>query len=317
MKKKIFLSLFFIISFLIFTGCNNKKNIVNIDVTSEKLNKIAEYKYDTTFKCDGLKKTIKYFNFGYNNYWFVTEDNDVYVYDISQLFSNDTNCKKLDEKFDNIILKNHDFDRWNGEKYAGNDVYYNSKFKKVSVDLDTYSIIRKNVSQRTYSELLADLAAIKDSDYKKITKPNSCTAFGIKNDNKIYMFKIISDVNYRPIDKSIISEEEVVFSVPEDEIILDFYYSSNAYANHCYRGPQYGKIEEDIDLKFIITDKAYYRPMLVDESCNKYIDVECRYEWRKDEDLSKIKDEILYRDSSTLITKTGRVYYNSNYAMDD
>ena len=56
--------------------------------------------------------------------------------------------------------------------------------------------------------------------------------------------------------------------------------------------------------------------MLVDETCQIYLDVPCTYEWKKDEELSKIRNDILYRDEQNLILSNGRVYFNSAYMVN-
>ncbi|MBE6158437.1 MAG: hypothetical protein E7159_01270 [Firmicutes bacterium] len=320
MNKKIVLIILFFLSLLVITGCGTEKQeekkVINESTEVDELKTIGEYEYETTFKCDALSKNIRYFNYGNSN-WFVTDDNEVYVFSLYQLFSNGTNCKKINDKFDDIIFNDTEYN-WNSTKgkYIGETVYYNEELEQVSVDTQNYLIVRDSLSRGMYKEIIADLAAIKDSDYTRYRKVNGCTAFGTKNDNNIYIFNLNPTLNYETLEKSIISNEEVIYSVPKDETILDFYYSSKAYAKGCYGGSSIDNIEEDIGKKFIITDKAYYRPLLKDESCLKYQDVECEYTWKKDEELSKIKDNILYRDESIIITKSGRIYNNYNFIVD-
>jgi len=139
---------------------------------------------------------------------------------------------------------------------------------------------------------------------------NNNTAFGIKNNN-IYMFRIAKNDG-----KTIIDKEHIVYSVPSDEIILDFYFSTDAKIENrdgkiFWRDT--GNIEVDISRKYILTDKSYYRPKLINEECKKYLDVKCQYEWQKDDELSEIRNDILFRDSEYLILSNGRVFYNSEF----
>ena len=313
MKKNYIVILLFIMFML--TGCSS--DTVNID----KLTAVAEYQYDTTIQCEAFDKNIKYFNHGSNNNWIVTEDNDVYVYSTYERYSNNSNCIKIADKFDDDIIQVDTEDNWSVElgRYIGNTAYYNSNLQQVTVDTKNYQIEREKLSISVRTELSADTTAINDSEYIRYRKPNVCTAFAINGDNNIYIMRLGSSTSgNNPLDKSIIENEEIVFSVPDDEIILDFYYSSDARAKECYGGTSetYGTIETDVGKKYILTDKSYYRPMLVDETCQIYLDVPCTYEWKKDEELSKIRNDILYRDEQNLILSNGRVYFNSAYMVN-
>ena len=320
MSKKFILIMVIFLSLLVITGCGKKKEVeIKSNNKSTKVDEqktIGEYEFETTFKCDALSKNIKYFNYGNDN-WFVTDDNEIYIFSLYQLYSNDTNCKKINDKFDDIIFNDTDYN-WNSTqgKYIGETIYYNEELEKVSVDTKNYLIVRDSLNRGMYKIINADLEAIKNSNYTRYRKVNECTAFGTKNDNNIYIFNLNPTFNYEILDKSTISNEEVIYSVPKDEKILDFYYSSHAFAKDCYGGLNVDDIEEDMGKKYIITDKAYYRPLLKDESCLKYQDVDCEYTWQKDEELTKIKDEILFRDESIIITKSGRIYNNYNYIVD-
>lgn len=310
MKKNYIVILLFIMFML--TGCSS--DTVNID----KLTAVAEYQYDTTIQCEAFDKNIKYFNHGSNNNWIVTEDNDVYVYSTYERYSNNSNCIKIADKFDDDIIQ-VDFAYKSSELgyYAGFKVYYNSRLQKVTVDTKNYQIERENLRYADSSELSADTLAINSSEYLRYRKTISSTAFAINGDNNIYIMSLNSYVNEEYIDKSIIDNEDIVFSVPDDEIILDFYFSSNADIRvKGYNLDTPESVQLDAGQKYILTDKSYYRPMLVDETCQIYLDVPCTYEWKKDEELSKIRNDILYRDEQNLILSNGRVYFNSAYMVN-
>ncbi|HIS12436.1 MAG TPA: membrane lipoprotein lipid attachment site-containing protein [Candidatus Onthocola stercoravium] len=310
MKRFYILMLLFIM--FILTGCSS--DAVDID----ELTAVVEYQYDTTIQCEAFDKNIKYFNYGSNNNWIVTEDNDVYVYSTYERYSNNSNCIKIADKFDDDIIQVDTEDNWSVElgRYIGNTTYYNSNLQQVTVDTKNYQIEREKLSISTSVELSADINAINDSEYIRYRKTNPCTAFAINGDNNIYIMRMKSTTSgNNPLDKSIIDNEEVAFSVPDDETILDFYYSSDAAAEGCYFETS-GTIETDVGKKYILTDKSYYRPMLVDETCQIYLDVPCTYEWKRDEELSKIRNDILYRDEQNLILSNGRVYFNSAYMVN-
>jgi len=292
------------ITFLM-SGCSHRKNI-------DVLDKIAGYEYDNTIICKVFDKKIKYLYYDNINNFIVTEDNDVYIFNLYQLYSGDQNCKKIDGKFDDIVhidIEYQDNGLYLG-KYIGQTAYYNSNFQIVSVDSINYKIVRRNIYKYQQEELKAYLRAIKEKGYTKFRMTNNNTAFGIKNNN-IYMFRIAKNDG-----KTIIDKEHIVYSVPSDEIILDFYFSTDAKIENrdgkiFWRDT--GNIEVDISRKYILTDKSYYRPKLINEECKKYLDVKCQYEWQKDDELSEIRNDILFRDSEYLILSNGRVFYNSEF----
>ena len=309
MKKKL-LILFVIIELCTTVGCVKKNEMVDIS----KINTIAEYEYSTTTTCEAFDKGIKYFNYSNDKYWLVTENNDAYVYSTNKLYSNNTNCKKIDGKFDDIIfIDRRDDSNQYHDKYDGREIYYNSKFQKVSIDTDNYSIVKNDLFSSEYDSMLSQFTKMKENGYIKYRKANFCTAFATKGDNNLYILRLYYYDYITTLDN-----EKIIFSAPKNEKIIDFYYSSDAHANKCIGETYYeGEITNDMDEKYILTDKSYYRPLLVnEEECKKYADVECIYEWQKDEELSKFSNDILYRNDFVLITRNGRVYYNSNYMVD-
>ncbi len=63
-----------------------------------------------------------------------------------------------------------------------------------------------------------------------------------------------------------------------------------------------------------VTDKAIYTKDLIDDSCYKYVNAECKEGLVKNEDLTKIYDDIMFIDRQYIVMKDGTVYsYIPNY----
>jgi len=291
----------------------NKVNINNID-------QIAEYKYDTTINCEAFDNEIKYFNYysNLNRGWLVTENDDVYLFNLYELYSNNTNCKKIDDKFDEISFVVRDID--------GGFKYFNSNMQEIYINISDYNgtveasdvYDRDNFVYGVYDSTNTDvrktiLTVLEENGYIKTQLAPG--PLGIKGDNKIYGF-YLSNIggNANFLDEFIIRNQTVEFRADYGEKIIDFYFTPNVDYYYYGRSDSHyneEKLNNYMFDNFVLTDKGYYRYLLVDEDCEKYIDIECEYKLMKDEELTKFKDYILYRDELVLITKNGRVYWYS------
>lgn len=71
--------------------------------------------------------------------------------------------------------------------------------------------------------------------------------------------------------------------------------------------------ENDNFITWIKTNKAYYIRRVKDKKCNEYDDIECEYEFQKDEELTKQYDEISFikwcsnKTKCDYVLKNGRV----------
>lgn len=340
---------------LLITGCqkentndrnNSKENKPSETVDTSKIDTIDEYKYYTTMKCEAFSEEIKYFENG----WFVTADNDIYIYNPEGLYSsNDSNCKKLDLMFpDNITFVDRKA-RWNSKRptVPNQMAYLNSEKEAVLFIPSEQRLITEPVFGTAHRDAIQWLLKeLYRNGYIKIhfgyadggggiRYNNLYTALATKGDNHIYLVELNFDYDMENTTEATIEHEDIIFTLPDDEKIVDFYFATTGSVceSHAYdwyeglicgeerisqyteesTGKKYG-IPEDRPELYILTEKNYYRIMLANEECTKYVDVECRYEWKKDEAISQIRNEIFYRDADTLITKNGRVY--STFIID-
>ena len=354
MKKSILIALTALITISLLAGGCSKKNTTNIPIK----NTLAEYKYETTINCPALKNDIKYSS----GNWFVTKDNDIYVYSIDGIYTNNTNCMKLEEKFDDIALVDYPDGLISDSSLAGTiiecdnftpgyEMYinkrgelvyvyatglrierevcrnrYNNSIHSLQLLLEQfeqmgYSRIRLVGGEFPYKEPIEFYLITKDGDEYPLKTSGYHYVYATKNDNNIYFIKYRLtrfELN-EPTDREIkILSEEVVYSIPKDEKIIDFYYSGYVpcnyfnddyysdedYNNMCITGTEAWK-------KYIISDKAYYRPLLQNTECEKYLDIPCEYEWQRDDDISSIINNYVYIDNYMILTKDGKVYKNN------
>lgn len=315
MKKivnKIVLLLFLI---LVVTGCNSEKGNIKSSGNKNlnKVNQIGDYGYTNDIVCEAFEKGVKLINYNVDNngpYWLITDDNSVYLYNMEQLFSEtNSNCKKMDFKLPdyNLTIKyayNYDFHNYNDYFYINKSNSSNElEFVYNEFDPDMPMIDSRVLRFRTPQEYNFSLMQCNSPGRDK----NDCSYLGARN-NKIYSFDILYHLSNHTWD---LLDEEEIFSAPSDETILDFWLRDDIVTN------ENEAFYYDIFIKkgYVLTDKGYYRYMLKDETCYKYADVDCEYVLKKDEELSKYKDHILYRDESILITDSGRVYSLYGYGI--
>lgn len=312
---------------LLCVGCQNKEQEEINDISN-----IDEYAYYTTMNCDILADNIKFFDNG----WFVTENNDVYEYNVFQLYSNDLNCKKTSLKFPSDIIftdwKNYFINSGLNNQMIyldsnKNKIYYNVDNKKIETDIVNGS------KQRYVIKNLLD--TLSQNGYTKVhyrgTSSDGYLVYATKGDNNIYRVDLNFDIYGE--DNATIIDENILFTLSNEEKILDFNFETLDYCTsfsvvdggfgECVEerksqytneitGLKYGIPENEPEL-FIETKDNYYRALISNEECEKYADVECVYAWKKDEDMTNIKNQIIYRDVNFLITKDWKVYSALGY----
>lgn len=215
---------------------------------------------------------------------FVTTDNKVYV---KGNFSDGTNCKLVSGDISiNKVMQN----------YLANDN------KTYTVDRDTYTI--KEADSYSIADLFLSKGDIVKYYYDYHTNNNSNDNktqyyYVLKTDNKLYKLKVNYDYNYKAI-YTIKEENEV--DIFNGEKVLDVYIS-------------------DYFSSWVKTDKAYYVLTYDNPDCSKYDDIKCEYTFKKDEEISKKYDEILYVEDCGVnpgycyeyIGKDGKYYRKYNY----
>lgn len=260
MKKK--LGLIFICGIILFgvCSCKNKENNVN----NNKPTLIKE------LKCDVLNN-VKY---SFDNY-FITNNNDLYILNTDQLYSNNKNCKKINSN-ENIIKLMAVISTTNNyyEYYVlddKNNIYY---INNIELILQTY------INNENY-----DVPVFKTFIDNNII--SQYTYFALKNDGNLYWYEKI----YQKQDEN----KLVLFKKYDNEIILEYNFTIAAHG-------------------YIKTNKAFYTTKVINqEQCEKYVDVECKYDLAKNVQLTNIYDDIsIYKLDSTYITKDGKMYQLNN-----
>lgn len=310
MKKKI-IRMFCGFFLVVITGCAGKENIWTKDM-------IGSYKYEKTIICDAFKENIKYFenNFitinvpsfdhskgdyrsDYRSDFFITDSNDVYVYDLEKKYSvSNMNCLKLDKKV-NIIHKDYIEERQT--TYTKPVFYLDENFNEVFIDSGGLTIQTERADYILYHEPLYNFLTL--SGYTKYQSQDLTGydewVYAINGDNKIYSFQAnVRDEYNNVLDNPKIENTGIVFSASEDEVVQDFLFK---------------EIESEFDNSFVRTNKGYYKPTVINEKeCSEYKDIKCVYQLLYDEEISKEINNIVFINNIMIITKDGDIYYNSN-----
>jgi len=274
-KRNIFFCL--ILVFLLLTGCNLDGKDVELEKNIKPKKNYDEYlkieyinKYD--INCDALKDA-KYFDTN----TFTTNNDEIYIYFIDKLFSDDTYYRKFDK---NKIVS------FQGEK---KDI---SKIVGIAVGEDGSSspIIIDKSAQSIYLNLdgtiFADSYGIRSQSedrYNELMNSDEWhgneSGFMIKNNNKWLFNKYYVDYE-----------------------ILDFLVSETIIS---------------LNRNIIKTDKSFYilkSKSTNKEECNKYADVECNtmYYVEKIDTLNEIYDKVIaaYDNYNTIrfVSNEGIIY---------
>lgn len=275
-KKILFLFLFIP---LILTGCNSNGKEVKLEKNKESKKNYDEYlgiEYikKNDINCEALKD-VKYFNFNL----FSTNNDEIYIFFLDKLFSNDAHYRKLDKN----EITNFQGEKMNVNKIVGIGMgmfdvggFVDAKAQSIypylngSINADSDGIM--NQSRERYNELM-------NSDEWHYSE----NGFMIRKNNK-WLF-----------NKNYVDYE--IFDIPALETIV----SLNRNIIKTDKGFYI--------LKSKITNK---------EECNKYADIKCdtRYFVEKINTLNKIFDKVIaaYDDYNAIVfvSKEGIIYEIKN-----
>ena len=272
MKNKMrVISLLLII--VLVTGCNG--------TVTRKIRKdgyvITSSKFECSFLFSDKKNSKIHENVKYlTDNFIISESGNIYEISINGLFSNNMNCKKggnintkVNAIMDSSVVRGED-----GFFYylGGEDA---SKYSRISSDDENYSI---------YKILLGEPDTI-----KVITaNANSNSYYLLKKDGAIYKYILRKKDNSNEYYQS---GKTIEVNRSEYGPIVDFNYAGISLATF-YR----------------TSDSIYTMKITNSKECNKYVDVPCEYELKKDTVLNEYMDRIIAFNGKTIITDYGRVF---------
>ena len=189
--------------------------------------------------------------------------------DDKYFLTNDGSLYKIGSYSDGSNCKKIDSDI----KFKG---YYKENFGYlVSIDNELFSLNIDTINPSNEKNNYSDVIKTSEILYKNNDGMAEYTGYLLKEDCNIYLHRYY------------VEEEDKLYKSFPNEKILDF---------DCSNGtPQWIK-----------TDKAYYINMLKnEEECNKYDDVECKYEFEKSEKLTNQYNDISFVGTDI----NSRIYY--------
>lgn len=273
--------IFIVFSIFILTGCN--KNNEDLEINNEDININSfsdwiEQNLGTNVEkiyCPEINENSIMSGSGSV---FVT-DNNIYKYNLEQLFNNEKNCKligkNIDDKLVAVFKENavaEDGSLYNDRWQKIDDENYNGDFVK-----DTKTEGFKNY----FSKFNINKQLLSSSDIFTSNKVLDIPNYDIitYTDNGLYAYKLVWT------DSDDIKEYKYKIDIDAigNEKILKLYGT------------------------FLKTDRAFYMinsQKINKEKCEKYVDVECEYTYflKKDEILTKFYDDILNITYSFIIT---------------
>lgn len=260
---------------LLLTGCDGN---VTRDLRNSGLSLSAdEFTCSTLLPADEDAKptdTILYSNGSYA----ITDDGKLYELSLSQPYSNDENCKKIDFSIrieaymDDSILKGED-----------NKFYY----APGTTDTAPLTEVTANDSDYQLYTLLLGGAQVK----KVVTvDSNAGIYYVLESDGNVYQYTITRQNYNAPY---VISEKKLVYEKSEYGEIIDFNYAGKSAAT------------------YIKTKNKIYRMQAANqEECSKYADVECKYKMKLDETITEHynNNKIIYYGPSIILTDYGKQF---------
>lgn len=264
--------LLFVFGFVLLfcTGCGN--SAVTRDLRHSGFTLSTE-----PFSCDALipKSNKEYEEILYlgSNYA-ITSTGVIHELSFSQLFSNGQYCKKADTELNvQAIIGSEIF------RAADNKIYYlyggkGEPYTEVPVsDPDYYS----------YKFFLGDPNVL------KVQKTGDSVYYVLKNDGDVYTYTLGKN---NASGVHLVSSGKVYTADAYGGKILDFNYVGDAS-----------------EATFVRTETAIYRNAALNrEECKKYVDVQCQYQFQKDELLTAHMDRIMAYNGSMLITDYLKVF---------
>lgn len=273
MKKKLSLLIGLAMITILLSGCDGT---VTRDIRH------AGFSVSTDeFTCSNLladnpneaKEKILYSNGSY----LITEQGNLYELSLSQPYSNEENCKKI--SFQTNIIAYMD-----GTILKGED----NKFYYAPGTTSTTPLTEVTTNDSNYQ--LYTLLLGPEQVKKVITvDSNNGIYYVLEEDNTVYQYTITRQNYTSPYT---IESKTPVYDQKDYGKIIDFNYAGESTKT-------YLKTKDEI-----------YRMQITNEDeCKKYADVECNYQLKKDETLTKYyNDKILYFGPTLLITTYGKEF---------
>ena len=273
MKKKILKSMILILIVVICTACDAKMT---------RGIRHSGFSVGTKFYCSSFfpenKDDLTYKRIRYlteNN--LISQEGNIYEVSLQQTYQNKENCKEADTSIKVKAILDDKIIKATDDKYyyleGQNDV---SAYSEIPVTDNSYGI---------YNLLL------KDVDIIKVITANSSTGeyYLLKTDGDIYSYTITKkDYNSPP---TVTAVSTVYDKNNYDSKIVDFNYAGNSLNT------------------FIRTENKVYRMKITNsEDCNKYADIECKYEMQEDPTFEEFKDRIITYNGSILITDNNQIF---------
>lgn len=268
MKKRLFIVLF--ICFLC-VGCNGN---ITRDIRHDGFSVSGKF-VCSDFIPSKNNKNVSKIKFLLNNF-IISTDGELYELSLSSPFSNNQNCKKVENVSVKAVYDESVF------KGTDNKYYYLTNLGNVV----KYSEVPTTDNNYELYDLL-----LKDEGVLKVETANSSNAtyYSLKNDGIIYSNTLKKNNNsgHLEIGESSIAYDKDSYSAD----IVDFSYSGNSLNT------------------FIKTTKEVFRMKIVNQKeCDKYTDVECKYEMKSDDILEKHSDNIIGFSGNNLITYYGTLF---------
>ena len=280
--KKIKIVLLLVICSLFLTACTG-------DIT-RAIRKSGYSVSDADFKCPLLTpgkdkeegKDYEKIKFLSNSYAISTNGN-VYELSFGALYSNNMNCRKSTKVqaaaiMDNSVIRDKD------------GKYYYLK-QEGNGSLPYQEVTRDDKNYQLYNMILKNPDVIKVST----VNANAYNYYILKTDGNIYNY-IFEEVGER--DKTLkFKSNSIIYAKSRfnNSPIIDFNYAGDSTST------------------YFRTEQEIYRNTITNgEQCNKYVDVPCTYELKKDEKLTEYQDHFLGYGGSIILTDYGKTFTLGN-----
>ena len=276
--KKIIIVLLLLICSLFLTACTG-------DIT-RAIRKSGYSVSNSNFKCGLLTpgkdkeegkdyEKVKFLSGSYA----ISTNGNVYELSLGGLFSNNMNCRKATKVqaaaiMDNSVIRDKD------------GKYYYLK-SEGNGSLPYQEVTRDDRNYQLYNMILKDTNVIKVST----VNANAYNYYVLKTDGNIYnyIFEEKDDRNKTLKFKS----ASIIYARSRfnNSAIIDFDYAGDSTST------------------YFRTEQEIYRNTITNaEQCNKYVDVPCTYELKKDEKLTEYQEHFLGFGGSTILTDYGKIF---------
>jgi len=213
-----------------------------------------------------------------NNNLIISENGNLYEVTFNGLYSNNMSCKKVGSEIKAISVIDNEVVKGENNKY-----YYLGSTKENTISYEEVS--KEDPKLELYKLILED---------NKVTKAMNVNS----NTNSYYVLKENGNI-YNYVIKQ--NEETKKYEVLTDNIV----YHSSDFDGKIIDFKYYGENNST----YFKTSKSIYRMKNTNmEKCSKYVDIECKYELKKDEKITKNKDRIIGYGGNTIITDYGKIF---------